>query len=239
MGGKMKSKDRFRAPSFHTLILFLLLTGALQSFGQNGRFSQLPLNFDLPVQNGSPITITQIYRDEDAYTYWIENVGDKPISSYVMRAVGDRGHAGDVTTTLLGKQKFQPGSLRSEAIGIERSNFAEDETVSLLIDLVSFTDGSTWGPDTVHRSQFIAGFYAGRKSAVSDLKAWADQDWNRLISVLNSDLNAMRVPISDNTQTPEWQGGFRRGYKDMIRRLAEVKDQGRDIITAKLESLTR
>lgn len=184
-------------------------------------------------QPNSPLSIrtARIILDDPhkpSFEYTVINNDNKPIRAYTIRK--DDGLTGSSLSML--SLPLQPGQSRWEAYG--DTTYSEPVLAILLsVDFVEFSDGSTWGPDTAHSSQRLAGIRAGMSVERKRLLAILNDDGiTKLISDLDAELEINPPPGNSS----EWSEGFRIGTFQYRGRLRRIRTQGG---TPSLESMLR
>lgn len=121
---------------------------------------------DIALQSDSPIRLLDV-GDRPAgivvVTFKVQNNASLPIRGYVL--VVDTGKGKRTYTTILPEKPIEPGKSASRGIGTGR-----ESRLSIAVDHVLFTDGTTWGTDTYGRSKLINSYIEGRELAVTRLR---------------------------------------------------------------------
>lgn len=93
----------------------------------------------------------------------ITNVSGKAIRAISFAAPGKPLRAESLAIYGLKDGKlFEPGTMRDAGVRIS------DGESGYQIDYVYFSDGSGWGPDTLNKKNYIAGFVAGSRAMRSN-----------------------------------------------------------------------
>jgi hypothetical protein len=164
-------------------------------------------------------------------TFAVANTANKAIRAYAIKhevgCCGSNGSQmrGSSLSNILSVDKlFLPGQVRSEEIGNEWSG-SPYEKVTLSIDFVEFTDGSTWGPDISKSRERLEGMREGIKAAKTVLlKLFSEKGSQAAVELIESDMNLL-PPEQNHSQA--WVTGFQTGVKSMSARLLHAyQDKG-------------
>ena len=162
----------------------------------------------------------------------------KPIVAWVVAPLEDRGRTGLTLIEIMSDAFLQPGGTQKGMLPVQPDDLNGVAVITLSIDYVEFADGSSWGPDNEHRSIMIDGVLTGRHAAIKEMMDMvSNSDWDQISLLLNTPSREINVTIWDKTRPEQWQRGYRTGYSSAVTRLAEVKDQGAEKISATLESM--
>lgn len=220
--------------------IFLIHT-ALAQKSDNDYQNQPPLSVEVVSQVDSPllITILNVDNSNSSYqtvNYTVQNVSKMPIRAYTF--LGYKKQGGKFITNSFTTKLFQPKEVKVEEFVEERANIKSDEKLSLSIDYVDFSDGSSWGEDKYQTSEQIAQERAGRKAAIKHLKSVIDsQGQTALLNLLEQDILDLQVPIPDSKMSEQSQRGFRAGYKSVVSAVQENKNQENKILLKKLDEM--
>jgi len=214
-------------------VLSLFAIVPVSSFGQEMSGARPVVNIDLSQPNDSPLRLTRTpSMSADRYSVRVENVGQAPIAAFVIVAREVNGSAGNMLTTVLDSWLL-PGSSQIVSIPVDQ----EGNTAAYTVDLVRFAGGGSWGADNARMSGLLDGQTAGRQAAIERLKELVSlHDGDALARILNSDPSEIEV-ATDTSRPDKWQHGYVTGYRSVISWLARYRDQGEDVVLAKLASM--
>ncbi len=213
-----------------------------KSFGQTNKYAdQKPLTVEVATQNDSPLRIVLINIDNSALSaqkvnYTVQNIGNKSVKGYVIWANGK--NTGKITTNFFPTKLFQPGTVYTEELFIEREGIKPDESLSLSIDYVEFEDSSSWGEDVQGQSEHLIGARAGVESAVKQFKDLINnRETAALTTILEKKLVDVEVTLPKTVQSEKWKKGFTDGYKTIVGFLNSQRGQGHDQLLKKLNEI--
>ena len=151
----------------------LLFASALPLYAQmEGRVQ--PDNYAVVEQAGSPLGIVirpqsmapSTAGQASAYlknVVYMRNLSSKTVRGYVLIArSGDK----DISyTCFILRGHIEPGRFRPQVFRWDALIDDKADNIELLIDYVSFTDGSEWGQDTLGRSRKVPNYIKGFEAA--------------------------------------------------------------------------
>lgn len=183
-------------------------------------------------QPDSPLRINILsYDSSDPRTpeviYEVINISTKPISAYTVSQETVRGNEKSRGTLLsdlaLSNIVLQPGEYSTESITYQPLSDKPSQ-VTLSVDFVEFDDGATWGPNLYKSDAVFAGQHAGareaRKQILTVYKSRGLQEALKYIET-NPGGDAPSLGFS-----PDWEGGFKRGYSFTSKRLKVMLNSG-------------
>jgi hypothetical protein len=192
-------------------------------------------------QPGSPLTISQVTVDDSSDPLMptihcnIKNNSSKPVIAYSVKHEAVFSHrtgtvSGSVTSIPADRENpMRPSDARQvEIYGVMYGEMPQ--SVMLSVDLVEFTDGTRWGPDTLKNSERIDGARAG---------AQAERELLMKVLMTSGTEGVMRWMDSSQAEpdetlprSTEWLDGFRGGagwVRDRVRskgqNLSEVEKE--------------
>lgn len=232
------------------MIMNIALAGILlrSSMGQTRTdfSSQKPIKVEVIEQKESPLRITVVDVDNSGRVHQeiicsLQNVSDKSIRAYVLLADGQKSNrGGKIIIHYFSIKLFHAGESSTTSMPIERVNIQNDETISLSIDYVEFSDGSFWGADRERKSQTIAGERAGKKAGITYFRELIKNgDSVGITNSLRQDITEINVEVPDKNQTEEWKGGFQTGYRTVVSILQKITDQKAENLSKKLNELEK
>jgi hypothetical protein len=211
----------------HTLVFKFLTLGILvwllvifadsRGFRLRGTTVAQSLNVTVQPQPESPLQIITVsIFSVDARTphfeFSVHNAGGKPIRAYaIARSLGNGGTrpgGGSIVNLLAAKDILQPGHTRKDSVigGVRETPVTN---ISLAVDFVEFTDGTTWGKDRYNTAERLAGQRAGGRAALDHFKhVLAKKGPAPLTDSLESEAGSIPVPQG---HSPEWADGFKTG----------------------------
>ena len=194
-------------------------------FSQNSNPEQLspdqtPVVVRALSQPKSPlqITVTDIDNSHPSYQkvlIAVRNSGEKSVRAYVVLVETKSG--GKALMTSFSTRIFQHNQVEPEEFLEERANIKSNDPISLTIDYVQFTDGTSWGKNTQEKSLEISGILEGRRTAIQHLKQLlVEKDEVSIANLLNQEPSKIVIESSDPAKPLTWQKGFQRGYKSVV-----------------------
>ena len=193
-----------------SLLLLSFVSGiwAGLAFGQIKRIPP-PHFISVAEQPDSPVVLTLLEGFEPSpnwnpVNYSVQNVSKKPIRSLVITGFPkDPNHS-------FGVGGLKPGASRSLSYG-NISARKNDETFTLVVDYVLFTDGTHWGADKAKESEFIHGFLDGQKRIYQDIKKLIEaNDEEALTAFLVTPRNIPELSPPGGRSRRDW--GWAHGY---------------------------
>ncbi len=127
---------------------------------------------------------------QEVSSWRVTNVSRKEVRAYVavLESSGNEAGCRRVHVSVFGldplaQDRLRPGEQRQDRIGAMGGGAPQRATV----DFVLFTDGSTWGPDTQHKSLLIQGLLQGRRALLAQLKRVLEtQGVEAVVKILNA-----------------------------------------------------
>jgi hypothetical protein len=172
----------------------------------------------------APVFITQSAINESPYfqdvrciDFALQNIGQKRIIVFVPLL----SSASFVDGNMLNhRYDFDPGKLIQTGMNEDRIKFKPGDVVSLSIDYVLFSDGTSWGKDTQKNSESIAGYFDGEKFAIEQirglLKEKNSDELFRLLRLAKAGKLDDSPPPVDTQKSEKWQRGFLSAYKTTL-----------------------
>jgi hypothetical protein len=166
----------------------------------------------------------------------MKNCGTKPIRAYATHLTeGDaqsRGGSLQFANLVAAKNFIRPGESRKEQIsGNGYSEMAQQMT--LAIDFVEFSDGSTWGADVGRSAEGLAGQRAGGKAELERVRQ-IEQDYG-IEGLVNSVSEEATETVAPEGKPPEWREGYRMGVNFVRGRVrGKYKEGGPEAVRAVL-----
>jgi hypothetical protein len=161
----------------------------------------------------------------------VRNDSGSTVAAYVLRV--DVEPYGLSQMVILGSKGLAVGEARVQALPM--SNYREGSAKPVVsVDHVQFTDGKTWGEDTLARSKHVAAFLKGRNEAlgrVQEMLVGQDAtDVNRALDVFSS--SSFAEPNLPTGRPPRYIDYSVRGYEEVInilRRMPRSTELGKDL----------
>ncbi|HEV2912035.1 MAG TPA: hypothetical protein VGX92_01855 [Pyrinomonadaceae bacterium] len=214
------------------LFVLGMLSLGLWFFSSSASTQIPPPKISVEQQTGSPLLISSTYINpsdpfKPQYSYTITNVSDKHIRAYAIkediRFANEGVETSGAVLSILPSLNLllQPNQSRSiNKDNGEQYTHAINE-VTLSVDFIEFSDGSTWGNDSFKSAERLAGRRAGGKAAIKKFRE----------KLATGGLNALTDAITqDNIVDPDplivsqdWREGFRAGVGVVRNRLKEAK----------------
>jgi|SRR5215207_5595091 len=157
----------------------------------------------------------------------VTNAGAKVIRAYSISqetTTGDEKSSSVLfsDTGVLG-QGIQAGQQSTDELPYP-SAWGADSRMALAIDLVEFTDGTTWGPDEEKSTEILAGRRAGERQAARRLlKLYKEKGLQETLNSLGDRSSDVPPPEGYPAQ---WGEGFRSGQSAMAGRLKRAMSSG-------------
>lgn len=216
------------------LSFFTIHSISAQDFNEDYT-GQVPVEVKVISQPDCPFQIKVLNVDNSnsrfqLVNYTLQNVSDKSIRAYVIAG-------GKTVTSMTTTKFFEPYQVETQQWDEERFNIKLNPTISLSVDYVYFTDGSSWGEDKLQMSKHIKQFYSGMKTALNDLTKALQGGRMDLMKILDQDSLNIEVPIPQANMDDKSSRGFQTGYKGAIRILQKEKNQDDNFILKKIEEL--
>ena len=237
----MKAEEFLIKVKFLKLSVFGMLIFFQSLFGQtieNLPQEQVPVNVEVAAQKDSPLLVTFLNVENSASSYQVinytlQNVGNKPIRAFTVLNYGS-------TTSFRLFKPFQPNQVSYDQSYIERANLRRPKTIFLSVDYVEFSDGSSWGEDSMKMSEWVAGHRSGAKAAVEKVRSLIkNNDSEGLSAVLKYEITALPVSESKTGNSHKWQRGFGSGYSSIVSTLEKQSNQSFEALIIKLDELEK
>jgi hypothetical protein len=170
----------------------------------------------------------------------VRNDGGSAVAAYVLRV--DIEPFGLNQMVIVGPKGLAVGESRVQ--GLPMANFREGSAKPVVsIDYVQFTDGSSWGEDSLGRSKNVAAYLKGRNDALARLQEMlAGQDAtdiNRALDVFSA--SSFAEPNLPAGRPPRFVDYSVRGFEEVInilRRMPRNTDLGKDLAN-RLETMMK
>lgn len=118
------------------------------------------------------------------------------------------------------------GKVMKQDEGDGKSRFVATKNapaIQVSVDYVEFVDGSTWGQDTCHTVEFLAGERAGGDAAIKWFKNLIEEKGTKaVVEIIRSRSVSVEKPYSASAR---WDEGFRNGVVIISRRVMDAHDQ--------------
>ncbi|HVF47082.1 MAG TPA: hypothetical protein VNA17_05905 [Pyrinomonadaceae bacterium] len=170
----------------------------------------------------------------------VRNDGGSTVAGYVLRV--DVEPYGLNQMVILGSKGLAAGDARVQPLPMPNMREGTAKPV-VSVDHVQFTDGRTWGPDTLAKSKHIAAYLKGRNEAlarVQEMLAGQDAtDINRAFEVFSS--SSFAEPNLPTGRPPRFIDYGTRGYEEVInilRRMPRSTELSQDL-ARRLEIMIR
>lgn len=209
---------RKRVSSIYFVLVLLLLGTAFETRGQ----SLLPTPqrwSEAMEQRNCPIKLEKrVAKHENGQvSAWIEMkiTGTRAVRGYVIYYHGSTRN--DVETNINPLDGFRPGTISQVAYW---KNVDEGEKVVVSIDHILFTDGTSWGPDSLRRAGRIEEYLEGRKAAIDNLTMLlygiVQNEYVEAFNVVDS----IREPFGDHEPTKPGISFMEKGYERVVNSIA-------------------
>lgn len=159
-------------------------------------------------------------------TALITNIGNSPIAAFAIShgTLNDSKKTGVMFLNFMtADQSLQPGQSKTFAIFSSPSNKVNGP-LGLAIDYVEFIDGKKWGDDKLKTSQQLLGQRAGAKGAKTYFsKLLKERGREAIKSEISNNSDEITVPQGN---PPNWEDGYRTGFKITRNRLRKADEKG-------------
>lgn len=223
---------------FIRLFILFTLSTALWLFSGRASTQIPPPKISVEQQPESMLLISTAFLDSSdplspQYTYTITNVSNKPIRAYAIKesvAFGSgKAHATGVDLSHLPSLSLllQPHQSRTlHNAGSSKYTQPVSELI-LSVDFIEFTDGSTWGDDSFHSAQRLAGRRAGGRAAVKKFRERLKTGGPDILTdtVIQNEI----VQPDNQVASQDWQEGFQAGVGMVCNRLKNAKGRGGNV----------
>jgi hypothetical protein len=171
----------------------------------------------------------------------VRNDSTSTVAAYVLRV--DVEPYGYNQMVILGSKGLAVGADRVQGLAPwnNRDGTTSKHTVS--VDYVQFTDGKTWGEDSVGKSKDVAAYLKGRNDTLARLQEMlAGQDATEVNKTLDTYGSAsFAEPNLPTGRAPRYIDYAQRGFEEVInilRRMPRNTELGRDLAN-RLEAATK
>ncbi|HEX8181649.1 MAG TPA: hypothetical protein VF525_19060 [Pyrinomonadaceae bacterium] len=181
-------------------------------------------------QQDAPLVITLSNIDDSnpsaaQVNYVLQNISNKSIRAYAVleESITSRGRGTGSTIVNLtsNAEGLQSSQIRS---GTYESG-ASLLSLKLSIDYVEFVDGTTWGNDTQHTAENLAGQRTGSQETVKRLRElFNQQGQDALVQLVKRKDAEVATPPVDRSAV--WQYGFQVGHNSVLHRLRIAYEKG-------------
>ena len=222
------------------ILLLLSLTlfvdvGISQSTSPNKDPERVKPVISVQDQPGTPLKISTVetkwatpdYQILEIYV-GVENVGELEIRSYGWRL--DKGDGSQDKDGCFMYNLPSPHKILKKGDSDGKSTwrkFALDSptpSISLSVDFVEFSDGSTWGADFCRTAETLSGLRAGALAARERFAQTRLQDGdNGVIGLLKQDVLVLEAPVGHSTA---WVEAFREGVRRLFEKLRRAREEG-------------
>lgn len=217
-----------------TLIICLLVLTYRENLAQymNTPQQQTVPEVSVKEQPDSPLLISVLtYNSSDPRTpeiiFLLTNRNIKPIRAYTIAQETSKGTNKSSSATFADMNSttamLQPGRYINDSITYEPLSEVTSR-VTLAVDLVEFSDGTTWGPDTHKFTEHLAGRRAGAhevsKHIIHAYKIGGLAAVHKLFEANSTDI----TPPSGHSE--RWEEGFRSGSSFLAHRLKRLLESG-------------
>lgn len=166
--------------------------------------------------------------------YKVQNISGKAVRAYTIleEIVRGKSKLPGANIVNLGKEpKFlQPMQTRTESCDLPSPTDLSSQTdtvtsLTLAVDYVEFGDGTTWGKDTRHSAEYLAGQREGKKATVKKIQEMRGKKGDAEVGELlkRKDAEVVAPPAGHST---EWEYGFRVGHNAAMHRLRFAHSKG-------------
>lgn len=175
-------------------------------------------------QADSPLRIVNTFTESEPGLFRVrvmaQNQSQKRIRAYAILADAGAYSRSDFANLTTPAAVFQPTQIKTIDISFSESEAPASVTVS--VDFVEFDDGSTWGADSHHSRDRLAGQRAGAKAERLRLRGLLKARGSSAV------FDAVREEVSDDAKgegagkhTEEWMQGYRNGVGSVRHRLRQ------------------
>ncbi|HWS87070.1 MAG TPA: hypothetical protein VN282_08915 [Pyrinomonadaceae bacterium] len=160
----------------------------------------------------------------------ITNIGSRPVCAFAIGhgPAGVSNKSGVMFLNILSlNQVLQPGQSQSFHI-VSAPLSTMSGGLRLAVDYAEFGDGTAWGPDKFNIAQQLSGQRAGASAAKAHFRQLLMKEGLvAAIDKLGGDSEADGQEISTpRGHSPDWEAGFRTGYKISRNRLRRAQAKG-------------
>ncbi len=215
-------------PSLSKSVSFL----SLAMTGQRQQDNRLP-EMLVAAQPKSPLVISPLRVESPephAYEilYNLTNIGKKPIRAYTIREVMFIGGQEQVSVTFvdldLTNKMLQPGQSIPEADAFALPSKQKPSDITLAVDFIELTDGTTWGADLIKTAAHMAGRRAAARESVKHLKKILNEGGaSAVMKALDSGALDFPPPAGHSA---EWNSAFDDGKNLTKSRLKRAMQKG-------------
>ncbi|HEY0081045.1 MAG TPA: hypothetical protein VGB73_20745 [Pyrinomonadaceae bacterium] len=214
------------------VLILLRSSSSQEAFSSPLEIAQPPI-VSIAEQQGVPLLITIERIDtsnplDPQVNYTLKNLSDKPIRAYTVLEETATSSSKVKNSTIKNitstAQLLLPNQSRQEMFGGQSFS---DPLLSLIlsIDFVEFADGSTWGEDTQHAAENLAGQRAGGRETLKKLRGlFAAQGIEAVKKLITQGNIEVVSPLVG--QSEKWQYGFKIGHNTILSRLRTAQEKG-------------
>ena len=170
----------------------------------------------------------------------VRNDSGSIVAAFVLRVDGEPFGLGQMVIT--GPKGLAVGDARTHGLSMLNNREGTSKPV-VSVDYVQFTDGKTWGEDSLGKSKHIAAYLKGRSDAFARLQELlAGQDGSEIYKALETFSSAsFSEPNLPAGRPPRHIDYSARGYEEVInilRRMPRSTELGKDLAN-RLEASSR
>jgi hypothetical protein len=186
-----------------------------------GQFSESAKQNTVAVECGSqpqcPLIVTPIgfdtsYKDKLVVNFAIKNVSEKKAKAFILsHKISDSSYNGGLDFL----SPLDIGQTMNAWVPELNTNLRPDSKISLSIEYVLFTDGTSWGKASKKNVEFIDGYMEGLKTTLSDLQLLARSDKGALVKLLEQETFIFDRSKIDKIKTDDWRMGFELGHRSV------------------------
>ncbi len=176
-----------------------------------------PLEVDVSKMSDGPLSLSLKSIDETpssyrVVNYTIRNNTDKAIRASVLKLENHPGGNGTITSYY---GRFPGNGVHDSVLRVERKN--QTTKVSFEVDFVLFTDGSTWGSDSLKRSGEVFAHYKGKDAAVEQFKHLVEaNDVTRMNEIFAVEISKLEPPTIPADMAEPTKRAFASGYRSTV-----------------------
>jgi hypothetical protein len=156
------------------------------------------------------------------------NVSDKPIRAYAIKQEEEVAGTRLGTVILINLDLTNSPRLPVNQLTTAFNTFdlipSKEAHVSLSIDYVEFSDGTTWGPDSANSADRSAGQRAAMQVLSKQLRSLLSVDNpNEVMSAIKTAAASIEPPAD---RSDEWKGAFRLALSSIVSHLKRTQAKG-------------
>jgi hypothetical protein len=150
------------------------------------------------------------YKERLELNFAVKNISEKKVIAFILsHKISDNSHNGALDFL----SPLNIGQTMNGRVAELNTDLTSESKISLSIEYVLFTDGTSWGKISKKNSEFIEGYMEGLKKTLSELQLLAKSDKGALVKLLEQEAFAFDRSRLDKIKTQDWQGGFEMGYR--------------------------